>query len=393
MSEKNASEFAEELFHLSSSRASQIAERFGLTRQGKWVLWRVVGLSLLVTWVPLVILATIQGVAWGTRVDVPLLEDFLPYGRYFLGVPILIAAEWAVGRRLGLAVAELRNSEEFDGQALETFDAVIARAIALWHGPYVMAVIVAAVYGFTLLTVFLGTGAAAGTWEHYEYPGKSAPSLAGLWQLLVSAALLRVLTYRWLWRWLIWAWVLWRIARLPIAVSPVHPDRAGGLGFLGSAQTGFAVLVLVISLQLACLVANTVSHVSAQLSGYLGHAVLLVIMSVVFVFAPLVVLIPRLSLAKWESDAPLSGWANRMDRYLEKKLDEGDVSRILSEAEISSITDYGALLTYAREMRIVPVSNQDLLVVVGAALLPVVPLLFMAMPAQEVLEKLLVVMM
>jgi len=390
MSGSEPSSGVEELFHLRRGRMSRVAEHFGVVRNGKWIVWRMIVGSVLITWVPLVLLAMIQGVAWGPRVDTtPLLKDFLPYGRYFLAVPILIAAEWIVGRRLGLALAELRRTASVDKDASAKIDAAVGRALVLWRGPYVMAFLVTAVYGMTLATVFAGTGVAAGTWESTPGAGSSAPSLAGLWQLVVSAPLLRLLTFRWLWRWLIWAWVLWRTAHVSIRVSPMHPDGAGGLGFLGSAQTGFATLVLAVSVQVGSLVANTVEYRGAQLANYQGQAVLFVILSLVFVFAPLLVFTARLALAKWEAESSLSGWASRAERSMEQGLREDDTAKPLSESSISSLCDYGTLFTQARQMRLIPVSNRDLAVVVAAALLPAVPLLFVAMPATEILQKIL----
>lgn len=379
----------EDLFLLRGGKVLRVAERCGLARHGKWVMWRVIGVSFLITWVPLLPLAMMQGVAWGTRVDIPFLEDFLPYGRYFLAVPILIAADWIVGRRLGLALAELRRTEAHDREVLATLDAVVDRAVALWRGPYVMTFLIVAVYGVTLVSVFTGNWAAAGTWVQPVHAGEALPSMAGLWQLLVSAALLRLLTFRWLWRWLIWTWVLWCIAHTSIRVSPMHPDRAGGLGVLGSAQTGFATLVLVFSVQIGCLIANAVSYRGAQLASYQGQAVLFVVIALIFVFAPLLTLSTRLARAKWEAEASISGWANRAEQYLGKELSAGDTAKSMSGQQISSLCDYGTLFTQARQMRLVPVSNRDLAVVLGAALLPVVPLLFVAMPANNVLQKIL----
>ena len=60
------------------------------------------------TWLPLLFLAAAEGVAWGDRVEVPLLKDFLPYGQFLLVVPALVLGEILVGRRLGWAAAELR---------------------------------------------------------------------------------------------------------------------------------------------------------------------------------------------------------------------------------------------------------------------------------------------
>jgi hypothetical protein len=71
---------------------------------------RVAVLSVLVTWLPLLILATIDKVAWGGAVRIPLLKDFLPLGQFLVAVPVLILGEGSVARHLSGAVAELRRS-------------------------------------------------------------------------------------------------------------------------------------------------------------------------------------------------------------------------------------------------------------------------------------------
>jgi hypothetical protein len=64
-----------------------------------------------VTWLPLVLLAAVEGVAWTDLLGVPLLKDFPPYGQLLLAVPVLVVGEVLVARRLGWAVAELRRSD------------------------------------------------------------------------------------------------------------------------------------------------------------------------------------------------------------------------------------------------------------------------------------------
>jgi hypothetical protein len=45
------------------------------------------------TWVPLACLCALQGVLFGHKVSLPLLYDFSVYGRYFVGLPVLVIAE------------------------------------------------------------------------------------------------------------------------------------------------------------------------------------------------------------------------------------------------------------------------------------------------------------
>ncbi len=57
---------------------------------------RIVGF-LLITWVPLLLFALIEGRALGASPKDSLLQDFGTYARFFLAVPLLIVAELVVG--------------------------------------------------------------------------------------------------------------------------------------------------------------------------------------------------------------------------------------------------------------------------------------------------------
>ncbi len=64
----------------------------------------------------------------------------------------------------------------------------------------------------------------------------------------IEVALLAVSTTLgyWIWRQhgslhvIIWYVFLWRVSRLPLQLEPLHPDRAGGIGFVGDCMRALA---------------------------------------------------------------------------------------------------------------------------------------------------------
>ena len=46
---------------------------------------------------------------------------------------------------------------------------------------------------------------------------------------------------------LLWAWFLFRVSRLDLELTPTHPDRAGGLGFLGWGLASFSLVLMAVS--------------------------------------------------------------------------------------------------------------------------------------------------
>ena len=106
-------------------------------------------------------------------------------------------------------------------------------------------------------------------------------TLAGWWYLLISLPVMRFLALRWLWRMMLWAWVLWRVSRLDLQPRPAHPDRAGGLAFLGGTQAAFGVFVFAFGVQLSCLIADAVHFRGAELTAFRGEVIAFVVIVVI----------------------------------------------------------------------------------------------------------------
>ena len=70
----------ESLFLWGGGRFTQGLEQFQLAHGTRLRAGRVAALVAALTWLPLLLLAVVEGVALGDRVEVPFLKDFLPYG-------------------------------------------------------------------------------------------------------------------------------------------------------------------------------------------------------------------------------------------------------------------------------------------------------------------------
>jgi hypothetical protein len=81
----------------------------GLFKAGHNTQRIVAGLAL--TWLPLAVLSILGGTAWGNKVKIPLLCDASIYGRFFVALPLLIAAELVIDPCLGLARHNLRRTD------------------------------------------------------------------------------------------------------------------------------------------------------------------------------------------------------------------------------------------------------------------------------------------
>ena len=280
----------ESLFLWGGGRLTRGLERFRLACGGRLLGGRVAAFMAVATWLPLLVLAVVEGVALGDRVAVPLLKDFLPYGQFLVAVPVLVWGDVVVGRRLGRAMAELRRSDVLAPEDTPALEALLTRAVAQWRGRRVNWVILVVTLTATALSFFGLRDWLTGGWHSVG----DRLTMSGGWYLLISASVLRFLTLRWVWRLLLWAWVLWQAARLKLQPRPIHPDRAGGLAFLGATQASFGVLVFALGVQLSCLIADAVSYQGADLMAYRGHVTAFVCLVVGLLILPLLPFAPRL---------------------------------------------------------------------------------------------------
>jgi len=345
---------------------------------------RLAGFLTALAWLPLFVLAVVDGVAWGGATKVPFIRDFLPYGQLLVAIPALVIGEIAARRRLGLAMTELRRSGIVAPNDGESLDAVLKRAGRLGGGKLIDAGLLVVTLAATVLSLFEAQTWLTGGWQVVG----DGLSLPGWWYLLVSLPLMRFLALRWLWRGLVWAWVLWRVAHLHLIPRPTHPDRAGGLAFLGETQVAFSVLVFVFGVQLSCLAADAVVFRGADLMAYRGHLAAFLITSVAILVLPLLSFAPKLVRAREAQLVVLSGHGYRGARHLEEMLESGGWGSAVAENEVSALADFGALYENARLTRPLPMDTRDVVMLILAAAVPFVPLIFLVVPAQEVVRTL-----
>jgi len=340
-------------------------------------------LLAVVTWLPLLVLTAIEGVAWGGAVQVPFLRDYLPYGQFLIAVPVLVLGELTVSRYLILAVSGLRSPEVLDEKDAPALDAFIASAIERWRGRSVNLVLLVLTLVASGVSLWGAKEWLTGGWQ----VAGDGMTMAGWWYLVISLPVIRFLALRWLWRILLWAWVLWRVSRLELNPRPAHPDRAGGLAFLGGAQAAFGVFVFAFGVQLSCLAADAVRFRGANLVDLRGEMIAFVVIVVVILLLPLLVFAPKMIRAREQHLLFLSSRAHRGAGDLARKLRDTCDGELPSDA-VSGLSDFGALYENARLMRPVPLEIRHVVMLVLAAVLPFLPLVFLVMPAREVLKTL-----
>ena len=108
----------------------QLLRRSRLSGDTLELLHRRIIVLTAVAWVPLLLLSIAEGAAWGGRVTLPFVYDVDMHVRLLLALPLLIAAELLVNRRLGPTVRAFVNRGVIPDAARARFDGPSTRRCA-----------------------------------------------------------------------------------------------------------------------------------------------------------------------------------------------------------------------------------------------------------------------
>jgi hypothetical protein len=184
-----------------------------------------------------------------------------------------------------------------------------------------------AVFVFTVGSLFwrqshLGDGAA--TWySQSDHTGRHL-TLAGYWYGYVSTPIFQFILLRWYLRIAIWFRLLWRISRLNLRLSATHPDRTGGLGFLGKGTYAFGPILFAQGTLLSGMIATRVLYQGETLQSFQVEAIGLILAVVLVILTPLLIFVPLLDRTQRKGAADFGFLAQRYALGFERKWLHGD---------------------------------------------------------------------
>ncbi|HYM18965.1 MAG TPA: hypothetical protein VEU06_10415 [Micropepsaceae bacterium] len=353
---------------------------------------RIIFFSLL-TWLPLLVLSALEGNVLGGGLAVPFPLDLEVHVRFLVVVPLLIGAELHVHRRMRLVAKQFLEHHLIPENAMTRFDAAITSVFRLRNSVLAEVLLLAFVYVFGILIIWRHYVALdATTW--YAAPSAEGPklSLAGMWYGYVSLPIFQFLLCRWYFRLLIWIRFLWQVSRINLSLTPAHPDRLCGLGFLSGTAYAFIPVLIAHGALLAGLLGNRIFHLGAKLPDFILEIFVLVLFLNCVVLGPLLVFAPQLAQSKRAGNREYGRLAERYAREFDIKWLPGGVpadAPLLGSADIQSLADMGNSFERVRTIRVIPFNTETILELAAATLAPVAPLLLSMMPLEELLKRLL----
>ncbi|MEW5838701.1 MAG: hypothetical protein AB1717_07710 [Pseudomonadota bacterium] len=351
----------------------------------------------LLAWLPLFLLSALEGQLLGGDVAVPFLMDVEAHTRFLVAIPLMIGAELIVHRRMRLLVRQFLERDLVPEAALPRFDAAIQSAFRLRNSTLAELLLLAFVYGvgvFVIWRYFMAIDAP--TW--YATPAEDGfnLSLAGMWFVFFSLPLFQFLLLRWYFRLFIWARFLWQVSRIRLNLIPTHPDRTGGLGFLAGTVYAFIPLLMAHGALVAGNLANHIFYLDSKLLEFQGIVALMVAFLLIVVLGPLFVFTPQLAEVKRTGKREYGALAQRYVREFDHKWLRGGAPAdepLLGSADIQSLADLNNGYEVVRTMNISPVSKEAILRLAIAVVVPIIPLALTMMPLEELLKKLLAILL
>lgn len=344
------------------------------------------------TWLPLLLLTVVDGRASGGTV-LPFLHDVDMALRLLVALPLMFVAEWLVHRRFPQSISRFRERGLVPPDQEAAFDAVLAQARRAATSPRLELCLLVLVYAVGFFGVWRNVSdLGVDTWYVSVVDGVRSPRPAGWWLALVSLPLFQFVLLRWYLRMAVWWWLLWRLSRLPMRLQPLHPDRAGGLGFLSQLSLAFAPLLMAQGAMASAWIANRILVHGAQLPQYRLDLLAAAAVTVLMVLGPLAFFAPALSEAKRKGLARYGLLSSRYaqdfeSRWLRAPAPAGDTP--LGSSDIQSLADLGSAYANLRQMRALPFGSQAALQLAVAMAAPVAPLLLTMVSVDELVRRLI----
>jgi hypothetical protein len=311
--------------------------------------------------------------------------------RYLVTLPLLVVAELVVHQRMRPVIRQFLERNLVPQAARAQFDAAAASAVRWRNSVAAEVALLVFVYGFSIFAWPYYGGLQVATWYAEPVNGGRQLTVAGWWFSYVSLPLFQFMLLRWYFRIFIWIRFLWHVSRCPLSLVPTHPDRLAGLGFLSGTVTAFAPLLFAHGTLLAASIAMRIFFQNAALLDFKVELGVVVVFLLVLVLGPLLLFVPQLATARRIGLREYGALAQRYVREFDAKWLRGGVpdgEPLVGSADVQSLADLGGSYEMVQNMRMVPFTRDAALQLGVITLVPVAPLLLTMIPLEELLKRL-----
>jgi hypothetical protein len=367
-------------FGFEKSRARMWFDRLTLRQQ--------IMIVVSVTWIPMAILAAIQGVGVGPTQPRSFLEDAGMYARFFVALPILLVAPSKLAPRFQQIIQHFLSSDLVKETDRERFLAILTSTMRLRYSRVADWVCLAIAYGWSALHVFLPALAPAisATWRATGPAGQQSLSLAAWYLVAISQPVYGFVVLHFLYRVGLWWRSLWMISRLDLQLRAAHPDGGGGLMFLGLGLRPCRWPAFALATSLAGGLANVVLATGVSVVSF-KYVIGVIAVVITALFAgPLCFFSDQLKRTGFRASLSHDQAVQEQLRQFEQKwIGQSAQADMLAVQDFSAVIDLNATVEKAHQMGRLPFRRTQLLELLVAALLPFLPVLALQIPIKDLL--------
>jgi hypothetical protein len=310
--------------------------------------------------------------------------------RMLIAVPALLIGEIMIASQIASVASYIRQGDLLSVADMAYADNLIALTERLRSAVIPQLVILVLV--ITRITVsYRGLVNTAG-WMGEQVGDSFRLSAAGWWALLVSAPLWNFLLSMLLWSWLLWAFFLFKLSRRDLRLVASHPDKHGGLAFLGLTASGFAPIAFAVCISIAATWRHAIVHQGAHLSDFKFDAIVLVAGVALISGAPLMFFAPRLVSLRFHgmSDYGVLGQvlsAKFHDAWILSRTQQNP--KTLQTPESSALNSYGKTYDNVGEIKMFPADVSSFYPLAAAVIIPGIFVATAQLPLMVILKDLI----
>jgi len=366
-----------------------------LARSNLDLVRRRIAVIAMICWLPLLILAAADG-HLVSGVSIPFMRDPEVHIQLLLAVPLLVAAETLVHRRIRIVVLQFIHRNMIAREDLPRFQNLIASAMRVRNSAAIeialLGVVIAAGFlmwrGNLSLTI---AGVTTSSWYVIDAGSGLHLTAAGKYYAFVSLSIFRFLLLRWYFRLAIWYRFLWNVRALPLQLNLYHPDRAGGLGFLSISLVVFSPVFIAQTAALAGVIYTRILYAGEKLTDFkveIAGAVVLCILVATLPLSFFAIQLERAGrLARREFGVLSSHYVNAFrDKWIKGNL--APEENLLGTPDLQSLADLANSFAVVNGINIVPVTKTGLIRLALAIVAPLAPLILTLVPLHEIAARL-----
>ncbi|HTU49784.1 MAG TPA: hypothetical protein VMF56_04275 [Acidobacteriaceae bacterium] len=366
----------------------RLLQAVGLIHPQQWNLGRRIGALLAIAWLPMVVIT-----AFSNRAGLhSLLFDPRVYARLWVAIPALIVGEVLMDGYFGAVLRHIREADLLDSADQMRMNHVLTQLKRL-RDAFLPELIILLLAVVSIVTNMRNHAVLDTTPWLGRRIGDSFQFTAAAWYgVFVGAPLWNFLLGLALWRWLMWAFYAFKLSGCRLKLVASHPDKRGGLSFLGLMVMAFAPTAFAASSVIASNWRHEILHHGAHLADFKFPAIVLVMIIALLAVGPLLFFVPRLAALRQKGilEYGVLGQLHSSE-YHEKWIHHraGHEADFLMAPESNTLTGFGNSYEKIGQLSPFPIDMGSLYGLAAAVAIPGLVVVLAQIPFAVVLKELL----